>query len=131
MSGLSLKPLQVLEGLYRPSIEELERLAEVAKLSELYLAFLRAVRDVIPNEWSFEEARFRRYIENCMGVAKTLEGLRCAFYKFRKPVDHVSVDLDILIHVDDVWRAVKRLIGREFRIVVVEPYTVTLQRRGH
>ena len=31
-----------------------------------------------------------------------LGGLRYALYKFRKPVDHISVDLDILVHVDDV-----------------------------
>jgi len=65
-----------------------------------------------PDEWASEEERFRGYIKGCIEIAEELRGLRYAFYKFRRPVDHVSVDLDVLIHVDDVWRAVKRLSGR-------------------
>jgi len=128
--GASLKLLRLLEGLYRPSGEELPLLAEVARLNKLYLAFLRAVRDALPLEWASEEERFRRYAESCVEVARALEGLRYAFYKFRRPVDHVSVDLDLLIHVDDVPEAVRRLARRGFGLAVREPYTVTLRRGG-
>jgi len=34
---------------YRPSSEEVERLAEVVRLSKLYLAYLRRVKDVLKN----------------------------------------------------------------------------------
>jgi len=120
--------LQVIEGSYKPDPDEVPGLAGAAKLNKLYLAFLRAVRDMLPDEWASEEERFRGYIKGCVEVAESLRGLGYAFYKFRRPVDHVSVDLDVLIHVDDVWRAVKRLSERGFRVVVVEPYTVTLRR---
>jgi len=128
MVKAAAKLLQLVEGLYKPKPDEVPGLAEAARLNKLYLAFLRSVRDVLPGEWASEEERFRRYIGGCLEVAEALRGLRYAFYKFRRPVDHVSVDLDVLIHVDDVWRAVRRLSGRGFRIVVVEPYTVTLRR---
>jgi hypothetical protein len=59
-----------------------------------------------------------------------LRGLEYALYKFRRPVEHVSVDLDVLIGRGCVARAVRALRDRGFRIVVAEPYTVTLERRG-
>jgi len=128
MIKTAIRLLQVIEGLNKPSPGEVLGLAEAARLNKLYLAFLRAVRDMLPDEWASEEEKFGRFIKGCVEVAEALRGLRYAFYKFRRPVDHVSVDLDVLIHVDDVWRAVRRLSGRGFRVVVVEPYTVTLRR---
>jgi hypothetical protein len=40
------------------------------------------------------------------------------------------VDLDILISVDDAPKAARILRGLGFKIVVVEPYTVTLEKRN-
>jgi hypothetical protein len=57
-------------------------------------------------------------------------GVEYALHKFRKPFDHVSVDLDILVKVDDIPKAVKVLVRRGFEVAVSEPYTVTLVRRG-
>jgi hypothetical protein len=57
-------------------------------------------------------------------------GATYALYKFRRPFEHVSVDLDILVKVEDVSRAVRALVSRGFRVVVWEPYTVTLARSG-
>ena len=51
-------------------------------------------------------------------------------YKFRKPVEHISVDLDILVGREDVPRVTMMLCKRGFKIAVVEPYTVTLERGG-
>ena len=127
--SLSLELLNVIRGSYRPSEEELPQLAEVAKLNKLYLAFLRNVgSDSFRRERAVEEARFRRYLSNVVDVVEVLKDLQYALYKFRRPVDHVSVDLDILIHVDDVPKAVARLKSIGFRVVVIEPYTVTLRR---
>jgi hypothetical protein len=56
--------------------------------------------------------------------------LRLCTWKFKKPFEHVSVDLDILVRVEDVSRAVRALVSRGFRVVVWEPYTVTLVRGG-
>jgi len=128
--GASLRLLETLEGSYKPGASELPVLAGVARMNKLYLAFLRVVRDSLPSEWASEEERFRRYIGGSLEVASVLRGLRYGFYKFRRPVNHVSVDLDLLIHVDDVGEAVRRLTSRGFRIAVSEPYTVTLKRGG-
>jgi len=56
--------------------------------------------------------------------------LRLCTWKFKKPFEHVSVDLDILVIVEDVLRAVGALVYRGFRVVVWEPYTVTFARSG-
>lgn len=129
--SLSLKLLNIIHGSHKPREEELPRLAEIAKLNKLYLTFLRSISsDVLQCERVVEEARFRRYVSNVIDVIKTLKDLRYALYKFRKPVDHVSVDLDILIHVGDVPKAVAKLKSIGFKIDVIEPYTVTLRRGG-
>jgi hypothetical protein len=127
MFGETLKLLKALEGLYKPKNEEVLKLAEVAKLNKLYLAFLRRV-DVLHRDLLLEEARYKRYLKNAIEVSGALKNLNYAFYKFRKPVDHVSVDLDILISVDDAPKAARILRQLGFKAVVVEPYTVTLEK---
>ena len=67
---------------------------------------------------------------NAVEVVKALKGLSYALYKFRKSVDHVSVDLDNLITRSDALRAVRALRERGFKVISLEPYTVTLARRG-
>jgi hypothetical protein len=43
-------------------------------------------------------------------------GANYALYKFRRPYEHVSVDLDIHVRVEDVLRAVRALGYRGFRV---------------
>ncbi|NAZ11863.1 MAG: hypothetical protein GU361_03955 [Desulfurococcales archaeon] len=59
-----------------------------------------------------------------------MRGLEYALYKFRRPVEHVSVDLDILVGRGCVAGDVRALRDRGFRIAVAEPYTLTMERRG-
>ena len=126
----SLKLLRVLGGSYRPSSAgEASRLAERARLNKLYLAYLRALGGP-RGELLGEEARYRWYLRNAVEVINALRGLEYALYKFRRPVEHVSVDLDVLIERGCVAGAVRALGDRGFRISVAEPYTVTLERRG-
>jgi hypothetical protein len=128
----TLRLLKTLLGLYKPSAGEVRRLAEVAKLNKLLLAYLRRVGDVLRSELVREEARYRWFVRNVAEVVDALNGagVKYALHKFRKPVDHVSVDLDILVKVDDIPKAVKALVSRGFEVAVSEPYTVTLVRRG-
>ena len=131
MSSFTLRLLGIVEGLYRPrDAGEAAKLAAVAKANKLYLPFLRVSKDYLYSESVCEERRYRWFIRNALEVAESLRGLRYAFYKFRRPVEHVSVDLDILVDPRHVSEAVSRLINKGFEIVVVEPYTVTLRRRG-
>jgi hypothetical protein len=128
----TLKLLKTLLGLYKPKGEEVYRLAEVANLNKLLLAYLRRVWDALRDQLIREEARYRRFMKNTAEVIEVLEGVGAtyALYKFRRPFDHVSVDLDILVRVEDVPKAVKALASRGFKVVVWEPYTVTLARNG-
>jgi len=127
----SLRLLKVINGLYQPtSRDEARRLAERARLNKLYLAYLRRVGGVLGDELELEESRFKRFTQNTLEVVKALEGVDYALYKFRRPVDHVSVDLDILVNTRDIPRAVKSLQERGFRVIVPEPYTITMERRG-
>jgi len=128
----ALKLLRTLLGLYRPSVGGARRLTVVARLNKLLLAYLRRVGDVLGDELLREEARYRWFMRNAAEVVEALNGagVGYALHKFRKPFDHVSVDLDILVRVDDVPKAVKVLVRRGFSIAVSEPYTVTLVRRG-
>jgi len=125
-----LKLLRVLEGFYRPREDEVSRLANVARMNKLYLAYLRMVGDAVGYELAREEARYRWFVENVVEVVEALRGVNYALYKFRKPVGHVSVDLDILVGREDVPRATMMLCKHGFKMAVVEPYTVTLERRG-
>jgi hypothetical protein len=128
----TLSLLKTLLGLYKPSGGEVCRLAEVAKLNKLLLAYLRSVGDVLRDELVREEARYKWFMRNVAEVVDALNraGVRYALHKFRRPFDHVSVDLDILVKVDDIPKAVKTFISRGFRVVVLEPYTITLARNG-
>jgi len=112
--------------------DEILRLAEVAKLNKLYLTYLRRVGDVLRGELVREEARYGWFMENATEVVEVLEGVGAiyALYKFRRPLEHVSVDLDILVDGKDIPRVAKSLRGRGFRVVVLEPYTITLERGG-
>jgi len=126
----SLKLLKVINGFYQPRRDEVHKLAERAKLNKLYLAYLRHVGGVLRDELKLEESRFKWFMQNTLEVVRTLKGVDYALYKFRRPVDHVSVDLDILVNAQDIPRAVKSLRKRGFRVVVSEPYTVTMERCG-
>jgi hypothetical protein len=128
----TLRLLRTLQGLYRPSSGEVYKLAEIAKLNKLYLAYLRRVGDALGGELIREEARYRWFIGNTAEVIGVLEsiGATYALYKFRRPFEHVSVDLDVLVKDEDVPRAIRALVSRGFKVVVWEPYTVTLVRGG-
>jgi hypothetical protein len=128
--SMSLRLLKVLEGSYRPDHYEALRLADVARFNKLYLSYLRSVKDVFGEELSREEARYRWFMNNVYDVANVLRGFEYAFYKFRKPLDHVSVDLDIIISSKDIYKAVRLLRERGFEVIVYEPYTITLARKS-
>jgi hypothetical protein len=115
--------------LYRPVGWEVERLAGLSRLNKVYLAYLRRVRSP-EGEFLREERRYRWFEGNTVEVVEALRGLDYALFKFRRPVEHVSVDLDILVDSGCVGRAVRALKAIGFEVVVSEPYTVTLSRRG-
>jgi len=102
-------------------------LIELAKLNKVLLGFLRRVGYEGPLR-VVEESLYRRYMTEVVRVTKALRGLDYALYKFRKPIEHVSVDIDVLVRYEHLLKAVKALAGIDFRVEVLEPYTVTMVR---
>jgi hypothetical protein len=125
----TVRLLRAIYGLYRPVGLEVERLAGLSRLNKVYLAYLRRVGSP-EGELLREERRYRWFEGNTVEVVEALGGLDYALFKFRRPVEHVSVDLDVLVGGGCVGRAVRALKSLGFEVVVSEPYTVTLSRRG-
>ena len=105
----------------------IEELAKLAKLNKVLLGFLRRVgyEGLLR---IMEESLYKRYMAKVARMSKALGGLDYALYKFRKPVEHVSVDIDVLVRYEHLLKAVKALAGMGFRVEVLEPYTVTMVR---
>ncbi len=127
MPARTLELIGVLRGSRRPGAGELEALVELASANKVLLGLLRRA-GVGGRLRALEEARYRRFAKGVAEVARALSGLDYALYKFRKPVEHVSVDVDVLVGAGDVGEAARRLVSRGFRVEVVERYTVTLRR---
>jgi hypothetical protein len=125
----TVRLLWTLYGLYRPVGLEVEGLAQLSRLNKVYLAYLRRVGSP-EGELLREERRYRWFVENTVEVVGALGGVDYALFKFRRPVEHVSVDLDVLVDSGCVGRAVRALKSIGFEVAVSEPYTVTLSRRG-
>ena len=45
-------------------------------------------------------------------------------------MDHVSIDLDIIISSKDIYKALRLLCEKGFRIIVNVPYIITLAIKG-
>lgn len=122
-----MRTLNLIRSMDLGRVSELyiDELVKLAKLNKVLLGFLRR----IGYEGSLrvlEENRYRCYMSEVARVSEALNGLDYALFKFRKPIEHVSVDIDILIHSRDLWKAMKKLVKGGFRVKVLEPYTVTM-----
>lgn len=128
---MSTRTLKLVESIDKGSLEVggFEELAKLARLNKVLLGFLRRVGYEGYIRY-IEESRYLRYMSDVAEVCKTLESLEYALFKFRKPIEHVSVDIDILVHDKHLWKAVKKLKATGFRVEVLEPYTVTMIRSG-
>ena len=109
--------------------DELDGLIEIARMNKILLGFLRRA-NISTGLRRIEEIRYAKYMNLVKEVANLLNDLDYAFYKFRKPIEHVSVDIDILIDGEDVAEASRRLLKNGFKPIVIEPYTVTFQKYG-
>ncbi len=127
MSSRTLRLVRALEGLEKPGEGELGELAEAAGLNKVLLGFLRSA-GVEGEARRREEERYKWFRSVVGEVAGALRGLDYALHKFRKPVEHVSVDVDVLVDARQLPEAVKRLASRGFRVEVWEKYTVTMTR---
>ncbi|MGC8975364.1 MAG: nucleotidyltransferase family protein [Thermoprotei archaeon] len=127
MASKTMRLIRAIEGLEKPLAGEIRELAVLAGSNKVLLGFLRST-GVEDGTRLVEEGKYKRYRGVVAGVADALKGLDYALYKFRKPVEHVSVDVDVLINLKHLPKAVKKLVSRGFRVEVLEKYTVTLTR---
>ncbi|MEM4489098.1 MAG: hypothetical protein QXK88_09960 [Desulfurococcaceae archaeon] len=121
------KTLKLVDCINSGSIvnSNMEDLVELAKLNKVLLGFLRRVGYEGCLRIT-EEALYKQYMSEVAKVTKVLRGLNYALYKFRKPIEHVSVDIDVLIYTRHLREAVRRLKEAGFGVEVLEPYTVTM-----
>ncbi len=124
---MSKKVIDVIEGRYRPKSDEVDVLVRCARKNKVLLHFLRAagIRSGVANE---EERRFEATINTVRKISEVLKGTEYVFFKFVKPIFYVPADIDILVEESYVGRAVRALVGLGFRVVVLEPYTITLTK---
>jgi len=91
------KTLKLIRSIDSGSIVDgsIEELAELAGLNKVMLGFLRRIcyDGTLRNR---EENRYKRYMSEVAEISKALSSLDYALFKFRKPIEHVSVDIDIL-----------------------------------
>ncbi|PNV80549.1 MAG: hypothetical protein C0179_05475 [Fervidicoccus sp.] len=127
METNTVKLIRALEGSAKLEEDELKGLLKLAGENKVLLGLLRKTnsRDEIKRD---EERRYRRFAGSVIEVAEALKDLNYALHKFRKPVEHVSVDIDVLIDRRDLTEAARRLSDRGFRVEVSEKYTVTMTR---
>lgn len=126
---MSSRTLSLLRCIDFGSLEgdEFNNLVDLARLNKVLLGFLRRIGCEGPIR-ALEEDRYRQYMNAVAIVTRALSGLKYALFKFRKPVEHVSVDIDVLVSYEHLLKAVKKLIGVGFKVEVSEPYTVTMVR---
>jgi hypothetical protein len=63
-------------------------------------------------------------------VEDALGGIEHAFIKLVKPVTYVPADVDVLVRRDQVLLAASRLVRLGYRVLLHEPYTITLVKNG-
>lgn len=119
--------MKLIRSIDSGSISEgcIDELVELARLNKVLLGFLRRIDYDGPLK-AGEEDLYERYMFEVAKVSEALSSLDYALFKFRKPIEHVSVDIDVLVRYEHLLKAIKALTSKGFRIEVSEPYTVTM-----
>lgn len=102
-----------------------QELVDHAAKNKVLLEFLRRV-DVAGSLREREEERYAAVVRAAADVAEKLSGLNYALMKFAKPIAYVPADIDVLVAAEDAPRALERVEGLGYEVVVREPYCVTL-----
>ncbi|MFP3215981.1 MAG: hypothetical protein RXP99_01670 [Vulcanisaeta sp.] len=75
-----------------------------------------------------EKRKLKQVVEVAAEVHEALEGVEHVFIKLVKPVRYVPADVDLLTSQPKEAAAI--LVRRGYRLVVREPYTITLRKNG-
>ncbi len=106
-----------------------DELIRLARLNKVLLHVLRAAgyEGELRRE---QEDGLRRIIGIVAEVEDALRGFDHAFIKLIKPVTYVPADVDVLVRRDQVLLAASRLVKLGYRVLLYEPYTITLVKDG-
>ena len=131
IKALSKHLLMVLLGVQEPDLRALNELLRLAERNKVLLAFLRRA-GVQGGLREVEERRYVAFIEWLGRVAEALEseGVEHIFIKLIRPAEYVPADIDVLVRPEDVTVAASTLEGLGLRILVKEPFTVTMGGQG-
>jgi len=102
---------------------------ELARLNKVLLHILRA-SNYDGELRSSQEDGLRRVVNVVAEVEDALGGIEHAFIKLVKPVTYVPADVDVLVRRDQVLLAASRLVRLGYRVLLYEPYTITLVKNG-
>lgn len=110
-------------------IEVDQGIIKLASLNKVLLHVLRAVDYRGELRWR-QEGGLRRIINMVSEIEDALGNIDHAFIKLIKPIIYVPADVDVLVRRDQVLLAAARLIRRGYRLLLYEPYTITLVKDG-
>ena len=102
---------------------------ELARLNKVLLHILRA-SNYDGELRSSQEDGLRRIVNVVAEVEDALGGIEHALIKLVKPVTYVPTDVDVLVRRDQVLLAASRLVRLGYRVLLYEPYTITLVKNG-
>ena len=102
---------------------------ELARLNKVLLHVLRVTNHDGELRASQEDG-LRRITNIVAEVEDALGSIEHAFIKLIKPVTYVPADVDVLVKSSQVPLATSRLMVLGYRVIVHEPYTITLIKNG-
>ncbi|ADY01238.1 hypothetical protein VMUT_1031 [Vulcanisaeta moutnovskia 768-28] len=110
-------------------IEVDQGIIRLAGLNKVLLHVLRVVDYRGELRWKQEDG-LRRIINMVSEIEGALDGIEHAFIKLIKPVVYVPADVDVLVRRDQVLLAAAKLTRLGYRLLLYEPYTITLVKDG-
>jgi len=107
----------------------IDSLLEAAKKNKILLHVLR-ILNIQGSLRDPQESAMKRVLKTVDILSRILSPYDYAFFKLVKPVSYVPADVDLLVSVGHFREVIREVIGLGYRVVVKDPYCVTLVRGG-
>lgn len=124
---MTRKLIKVLEAGRGGLDTDMNPLMEMASGNKILLHLLRTLNIQGPLRESQERA-MRKIVEIVESLSRRLEGYEYAFFKLVKSISYVPADVDLLINTDQAREAAKEVMGLGYKLIVKDPYCITLTR---
>lgn len=107
---------------------DLNSIIEYAAVNKVLLHILRALRAKGALRYT-QEKNMSKILNVVKTLSRVLEDYNYSFFKLIKPVAYVPADIDILVDAHQLKDVAKEIIKIGFRIVIRDPYCITLVNR--